>query len=50
MAATRGRECLGSIFCNDLYVGPTIEHFCKVSCFLQKLHDSGDKSTLAAPL
>ena len=33
-----------------LYVGPTIEHVCTVSCFLQKLYYSGDKSTLAAPL
>ncbi len=28
----------------------TLEHLGKVSCFLQKLHDSGDKSTLAAPM
>ena len=27
-----------------------IEHLCKVSCFLQKMNDSGDKATLAAQL
>ena len=48
MAATRGRTFLGSIFFNDLYV--LYHTLCKVSCFLNKMHDSGEKSTLAAPL
>ena len=36
MAATKGREFLGSIFIIYRYY---IEHLYKVSCFLQKLND-----------
>ena len=38
MAATRGCEYVGGIFCSSPWVGLPL---CKVSCLLQKLNDSG---------